>query len=173
MYGIVKQSGGSISLQSEPELGSTFRVYFPAASTPGKPAISFATISASDTRGDETILLVEDEEQLRTVARGILQGAGYKVIAASDGKEALTRHAKDADTIDLLLTDVVMPHMSGRELAEHLKQLRPELKILYMSGYTADAVVLHEVMMASVDYIQKPLTPELLLLKVRKVLDSA
>jgi two-component system cell cycle sensor histidine kinase/response regulator CckA len=121
--------------------------------------------------GSETVLLVEDEEGVRKVVRTVLQRHGYRVLEATNGVEALDLAEKHA-TIDLLLTDVIMPRMGGAETAARLRLARPKLKLLYMSGYTDDSVVVHGVLRSDVAFLQKPLTPAALLLKVREVLDS-
>jgi two-component system cell cycle sensor histidine kinase/response regulator CckA len=170
VFGIVKQSGGSIWVYSEVGHGTTFKVYFPRTDEAETAAIAKAQVATL--RGSETILLVEDEDQLRTIARQILQRSGYRVLEARNGGEALLLCEKHTGVIDLLLTDVVMPQMSGRELALRLQPLRPEMKVLYMSGYTDDAIVNHRVIDPGVVLLQKPLTPDRLLRKVREVLDA-
>jgi signal transduction histidine kinase len=172
VLGVVKQSGGSINVYSEPGKGASFKVYFPVAegeahSRP-KPALS----TRPSLHGGETVLLVEDERAVRQATRAILLKFGYRVLEASGGSEALALSAGHAGDIDLLLTDVVMPRLNGRELAERLSRERPKMKALFMSGYTDDAVVRHGLLEASIDFIQKPLTPEALALKLREVLDA-
>jgi PAS domain S-box-containing protein len=169
VFGIVEQSGGYVGVESEPGKGTTFKVYLPRAERVAAAAI--ADRGATDRRGTETILLVEDEEKLRGVASSILRRHGYLVLEASDGQDAL-RIASAAPKIDLLLTDVVMPRMSGRKLAEQLAPMRPDMKLLFASGYTDDAVVHHGVLEARVAFLQKPFTPDVLLHKVRAALDA-
>jgi CheY-like chemotaxis protein len=171
VYGIVRQSGGSIWPYSEPGKGTTFKIYIPCAVAGSEHAKTPAT--ATTVRGGtETILLVEDELQVRTLVRSILQRAGYRVLEASDGGAALRISEDCATLIHLLLTDVVMPVLGGREVAEHLMGTRQALKVLYMSGYTEDAIVRHGVLHSSMNYLQKPFTPDSVLRRVRQVLDS-
>jgi CheY-like chemotaxis protein len=172
VFGIVRQSGGTIWVNSELGAGTTFNVYFPALEGV-RPSKSSAPPSELPTlHGSETILLVEDDEQVRALTRAILRKYGYKVLVAASGDEAL-RLCKQAGPIHLLLTDVVMPHMSGRELAERVLGLRPELKVLCMSGYTDEAVVRHGIVAGTIAFMRKPITPEALGRKVREVLDAA
>jgi CheY-like chemotaxis protein len=170
VFGIVQQSGGSIWVYSEPGKGTSFKVYFPRADGDAQEPRSVAPPATLD--GSETVLLVEDDEQVRTVARSILRRHGYKVLEASNGGEAMLLCESHGQPIDLLISDVVMPHMSGPELARRLARLRPDMKVLCMSGYTDDSVVRHGVMDSDIAYLQKPITPETLTRKVREVLDG-
>jgi PAS domain S-box-containing protein len=171
VFGITQQSGGTIWVYSEPGIGTTFEVYLPevdAASDAPEPARDGVL-----RRGTETVLLVEDEDQVRGVARGILKRSGYIVLEARNAGEALLLCERHPTRIDLLLSDVVMPGMSGPELAKRLAAARPEMKVLCMSGYTDDAAVRHGVIDAHFAYIQKPLTVDTLNRKVREVLERS
>jgi two-component system cell cycle sensor histidine kinase/response regulator CckA len=168
VYGVVKQSGGQIWLYSEPGLGTTFKLYFPSTSLPAAPAATPAGVSSLD--GTETILLVEDEEVLRRLIKKVLETYGYTVLEAGSGAEAVAI-AADGDTpIQLVLTDVVMPGMNGRELAERLLLERPALKVLFSSGYPADTISRHGVPEAAADFIEKPYGLDELARKIRELL---
>ncbi|HVH68614.1 MAG TPA: PAS domain S-box protein [Gemmatimonadales bacterium] len=171
VYGIVKQSGGYIWVYSEPGRGTTVKVYLPRVS--GVAESPAAPVLAEARGGDETVLLVEDAAPVRTLARRSLEGRGYRVLDASDGPAALALSARHAGRIDLLVTDVVMPGMSGRELAERLAPQRPSMKVLYTSGYTDDTMVRQGVLTAGVAFLQKPFIPDTLARKVREVLDGS
>ncbi len=171
VYGIVKQSGGEIQVSSEVGQGSTFRIYLPVFRAPAKRReIRAAPVRAAT--GEETILLVEDEAGVRRLAREMLLRQGYTVLEAASGPDALELWSQHGGAIDLLVTDVVMPQMSGRELAERLREARPDLKVLYMSGYTNDVIARHGVLEAEVAFLQKPFAAESLGRKVRTVLDQ-
>jgi len=171
VYGIVKQSGGSVWVYSEPGLGTTFKAYLPKVeATFEKPEA--ITTNKRARRGTETILLVEDEAAVRLLLRDILESNGYIVLEASRAAEALEASERHGGPIQLLLTDVVMPDISGRKLADRLKTLRPEAKVLYMSGYTDTAIVQHGLLEPGVAFLQKPFTPEALSRRVREVLDG-
>jgi len=170
VFGIVQQCGGNIWVYSEPGGGTTFRVYFPVFE--GPDTLVPDPPQPPTLRGTETILLVEDQDDVRQVAKQILSRYGYHVIEASNAGEAWLSSERHPRTIHLLLTDVVMPQMSGRELAERLRQARPELKVLYMSGYTENTVVPHGILDSGMAYLQKPILPESLTRRVREVLDA-
>jgi PAS domain S-box-containing protein len=171
VFGIVRQSGGNIWVYSELGQGTVIKVYLPEAG----PAQANAADAAPETatrRGCETILLVEDEESVRALTRSILERHGYLVLEAESGGDALLICEQHKATIHVLLTDVVMPRMSGSALAERLGSLRPGMKVLYMSGYTDDSIVRHGVLDSDVAFLQKPITPETLTRKLREVIES-
>ena len=167
VYGIVQQSGGHIWVYSEQDRGTTMRVYLPRVDAPAEKLARTGDPPPQNLRGTETILLVEDEAAVRAVTRQLLERNGYTVVEAPDGPAAL---GLELATLDLLLTDVVMPSMSGRELADKLVARRPGLRVLYMSGYTDDAVVRHGMLEPGLAYLEKPFRPDTLLRKVREAL---
>jgi two-component system, cell cycle sensor histidine kinase and response regulator CckA len=170
VFGIIQQSGGNIWVYSEPGNGTTFKVYLPIAdgvASEAAPKVEPATLE-----GSETILLVEDQDEVRKVAMEILRRYGYHVIEARNAGDALLSVERHPRTIHLLLTDVVMPQISGRELAERLLQVRPDMRVLYMSGYTENAIVHHGILDSGIHYLQKPIVPEQLGRRVREVLDT-
>ena len=171
VFGIVQQSGGTIWVYSEPGTGTCFRTYFPVADPSIAPANQDFE-SPATLEGSETILLVEDDERVRTLASAILRRYGYNVLEAAGGGDALLICEQHPATIHLLVTDVIMPRMSGRQLAERLKPIRPALRVLYMSGYTETAVVRHGVIDSDIAFVQKPITPESLAIAVRHTLDA-
>src|ERR1022692_416294 len=173
VYGIVKQSGGFIFVDSQPQRGTAFRAYFPRVDAREDPAATQESLSLSRAHhGQETILLVEDESNLRRLARHYLETQGYKILEAEDGAAALQIVDGYEGTIHLLLTDVIMPGMNGRELAAHISLLLPEVRVLYMSGYTENAVGHDGTLDAGISLLQKPFSLPALRDRVREVLDS-
>jgi CheY-like chemotaxis protein len=168
VYAVVQQAGGAVEFISQPGQGTRVLVYLPRATEAG-PAGETGPNQPVALGGAETVLLVEDEPQVRKLIREVLRGRGYTVLEAGDGVEALRVAAGHAGPIHLLVTDVVMPRLSGRALAEHLMALRPALKVLYLSGHTDDAVTAHGVR-EGVSFLQKPFTPDALAGRVREVL---
>jgi CheY-like chemotaxis protein len=171
VYGIVKQSDGFISLYSEPGKGTAFKIYLPRVDV-REPALETEPATARP-GGGETILLVEDQEDVRRIVSLMLRRLGYHVLVASDGDEALALVATNTGVIDLLITDVVLPGVSGRAVADEITKRLPATKVLFVSGYTDDAVVRHGVLEAGIHYLEKPFTPDALASKVRSVLDSS
>ncbi|HVY47407.1 MAG TPA: PAS domain S-box protein [Minicystis sp.] len=168
VFGIVQQSGGSIFVYSEPRVGTTFKIYLPRVDDAADEVPEVEAVAARG--GSETILLVEDDEQVRVVARSILEKHGYRVLEARNAAEALSHAEHHPGPIHLLLSDVVMPQMSGPALAKRLAATRPDMKVLCMSGYTDDSIVRHGVIEAELAFLQKPFTPEALTKRVRDVL---
>jgi CheY-like chemotaxis protein len=169
VFGIVKQCGGNIWVYSEVGAGTTFKIYFPRAEgAVDRPSVP----PARELTGAETVLLVEDEESVRNVAAGILRRYGYHVLIANDPSAAIPLCRSHAGPIELLLTDVVMPKMNGRQLAHSIQALRPEIKVLFMSGYTDDVISHHGLLDSGMSFVQKPLTPLALAGKVREVLNA-
>jgi CheY-like chemotaxis protein len=172
VHGIVKQSNGHIWVYSEPNQGTTFKVYLPRVEQSGK-SISVDETAVKPQPGMETVLLVEDEDMVRELANRILLKGGYHVLEAQNATQALEISKHHENHIDVLLTDVVMPGgMSGRQLVEQLKLQRVNMKVLYMSGYTDDAVMQHGISDSGTAFLQKPFSPDTLLRKIREILDS-
>jgi signal transduction histidine kinase/CheY-like chemotaxis protein len=173
VYGVVQQSGGQVWVYSEVGRGTTFKIYLPLVEQPAEATLKASGGAENLPRGTETVLLVEDEDLVRRMTREMLEAVGYDVIEARNGIEALDAAADHAGHVHLLLTDVVMPYMSGRELVEQLSAVRPDTNVLYMSGYTDDAIVHHGVLDEGVAFLEKPFTPDALARKVRSVLDES
>lgn len=173
VYGIVKQSGGHIWVYSEIGRGTTFKIYLPCVDEPVEELQPDNTLSADSLCGSETVLLVEDNEMVRKITHEILRLKGYRVLEAANGEEALHICREHKGRVHLILTDVVMPQMGGRELADAVKPLLPQMRVLYMSGYTDDAIVHHGILDAGTQFIEKPFTPDALVTKVREVLNAA
>ncbi|MDB5047490.1 MAG: multi-sensor hybrid histidine kinase [Fibrobacteres bacterium] len=176
VYGAIKQANGSITVESEPDKGTVFSIYLPAASKLERPERTRLRERAlRSLGGTETILLVEDEDAVRRLVRDVLEVGGYKVLEAPGGEQALELVEKQAKGvhIHLLLTDVVMGGISGRVLAEKLREARPDTKVLFMSGYTEDAIIRHGVYTAQASFIGKPFSPAAIAAKVREVLDGS
>jgi CheY-like chemotaxis protein/two-component sensor histidine kinase len=171
VYGIVKQSGGNIWVYSEPGRGTTFKIYLPQVDE-ALEELTEKIETKEVPRGSETVLIVEDDKEVRGLAARILENQGYKVLEASQGSEALPLCKEHQKPIHLMLTDVVMPGLDGRELAERAKSFHPGMKVLYMSGYTENTIIHHGVLEKGLNYIQKPFTVDGLARKVREVLDK-
>jgi two-component system, cell cycle sensor histidine kinase and response regulator CckA len=171
VYGIVKQTGGNIWVYSEPNVGTTFKLYFPAEASEAVEAAAPAAPRREILRGSETILLVDDADTIRRLARDVLSTAGYRVLEAGGADEALQVAGNQPDPIDLLVTDVVMPGRNGIELADRLRTTHGELPVLYISGYTNMSIVRDGLLSRDVAFLQKPFTPDDLLRKVRQVLE--
>jgi two-component system cell cycle sensor histidine kinase/response regulator CckA len=172
VQGIVKQSGGFILVESEPGKGSTFKVYLPRVDSVAASEGTAAPVAENAYRGNETLLLVEDEEPVRKLARGILEMQGYRVLEGRDGLDGEAVSRAFTGTIDLLLTDVIMPKANGKALADRIASLRPDMKVIFMSGYTDEAILRHGLIEAKNNFIQKPFSPERLVRTVREVLDA-
>jgi signal transduction histidine kinase len=170
-YGIVKQSGGWIWVYSEPAQGTTFKIYLPATDAPVTPPAP-APKTASEATMGETVLVVEDQDDVRELTVRVLRRKGYTVLEAASGDEALLAAAAHDGHIDLLLTDVVMPGLSGRQVADQLTAIRPGLRVLFMSGYTDNVIAQRGVLEAGTAFLSKPFTPDALAAKVREVIDA-
>ncbi|MDP2279549.1 MAG: ATP-binding protein, partial [Nitrospirota bacterium] len=174
VYGIIKQHHGHISVQSEIGKGTTFKIYLPLTEIAVSKEIGTAeaAITSASGGGAETILLAEDEEAVRKLTKTVLEEFGYTVIEAGDGEEAVSKFTANKDRIDLLLFDIVMPRMNGREAYERIKKIKPKLKVLFTSGYPSDFTHKSEILAEGLDFIGKPVSPDKLVRKVREVLDK-
>jgi DNA-binding NtrC family response regulator len=172
VYGIVKQSGGYIAVYSEVGHGTTFKIYLPRVDAPAESRSAEDSAPVLAPKGGETVLIVEDDNALRTVACRALQQCGYDVIAASDGAEALEQCSRHEGGLHLVVTDMVMPEMSGVELAESIALRYPEIKVLLMSGYTRDETARRGIASERYAFLEKPFTPARLAAKVRELLDG-
>ncbi len=172
VYGIIKQNGGEINVYSEPQQGTAFKIYFPRAVGDATKKEALAAPQFNSSGGTETILLVEDSEVVLNLCLDILTAQGYTVLQAQDGQEALDVYQGYQGRIDLLLTDVVMPRMNGTELAEKIREMSPDIQVLFMSGYTENAIVRNGILKNGVNFIHKPITPQLLSEAIRNLLDS-
>jgi len=171
VYGIVTQSEGTITVDSAPGQGTRVTISLPRVDATAEP-LEAGPASAGAPQGEETILLVEDYTEIREMLQEILQLHGYTVLTAANGQEALRSSERHEGTIQLLLTDVIMPGMSGRELADHVTRKRPSMKVLFMSGYTEDELGQHGLLDPGVTLLRKPFLPEALVEKVREILDT-
>jgi len=172
VYGIVKQSGGYIWVYSEVGHGTTFKVYLPRVDAPVEPVIAVPAAPAAALHGTETILVVEDQEEVRNLIRRMLEARGYRVLVAGSGQEAVSLADVRRGAIDLMVTDVVMPGMGGREVAQLLGPNHPDMKVLYLSGYTDESIVHRGLLEPGLAFLPKPFSAEVLARKVREVLDG-
>jgi CheY-like chemotaxis protein len=172
VHGIIKQSRGYITVASEVGQGTTFRLYLPRIHEPVTESRSTTPPPTEMPTGNETILLVEDEDVVRALGRHVLLNCGYRVLEAADGKDAMQIVESHAGPIHLLISDVVMPHLGGRELAERVTTMRPECQVLFLSGHTEDAITRHGVLEAEFAFLPKPFTPAALAQQVRSMLDT-
>jgi len=170
-YGIIRQSNGAIGMVSEPGKGTTARIYLPLVQPKTQP-IREKSIGAGTLTGAETILVVEDEARVRKLMVDVLSAKGYKVLEASRGQEAVRIARRHRNDIHLLLVDVVMPEMSGPDVVKEIRQRKPAMRVLYISGYTEEAIVQHGIPESGIAFLQKPFLPDSLAGKVREVLDS-
>jgi len=170
-YGIIKQHNGYINVNSEPEKGTTFRIYLPAIKTTAEAIVKIA-IEPLPSQGNETILVAEDDRALRELFSTVLQEYGYNVILAEDGEDAIRNYAENKDTIQLAMLDMIMPKKNGKEAYDGIKKIRPDIKTLFSSGYTADRINKASMLKDGFDFIMKPVAPKDLLRKIREVLDK-
>jgi PAS domain S-box-containing protein len=169
VYGIIKQHSGHITVYSEPGKGTTLRIYLPMVEFRGEAAIAAEMVAPG--RGTETILVAEDNEDVRGLVKNVLEGFGYTVIEAVDGEDAVNKFQENEESIQLAMLDVIMPKKSGKEAYDMIKKIRPDMKILFSSGYTADVISTKGILEEKMDFISKPVTPKNLLVKIREILD--
>ena len=170
-YGIIKQHKGYITVYSEPEKGTTFRIYLPAVKSAEEVVVK-AEAEPLPSRGNETILVAEDDTALRKLFLTVLQAYGYNVIPAEDGEEAIKKFRYNKDKIQLVMLDMIMPKKSGKEAYDEIIKLRPGIKTLFSSGYTADRIDKDSMLKKGFDFIMKPVSPKDLLRKIRGMLDT-
>jgi CheY-like chemotaxis protein len=170
-YGIIKQHNGYINVYSEPERGTTFRIYLPAIKST-EEVIAITAIEPLPSSGTETILVAEDDRSIRELFSTVLQMYGYKVILAADGEEAIKKFIDNEDKIQLVMLDMIMPKKSGKEVYDRIKTMRPDIKTLFSSGYTADRIDKESMLKEGFDFIMKPVSPKDLLRKIREILDK-
>ncbi len=173
VYGIIKQHKGQITVYSESGIGTTFKIYLPLFASPKDKIPEDHKVVIAAIEGTETILLAEDNQEARVLLTLVLEGAGYRVIAAVDGEDAIRKFSEHCDDIDLLLFDVVMPGKSGKDACDSIRQISPDVKVLFMSGYTADIIIDKGIVQNDFNFIAKPVSPRELRLKVREVLSSS
>jgi CheY-like chemotaxis protein len=169
-FGIIKQADGHICFESERGVGTTFRVFFPIVDDASLSAPSLTSVGLRG--GDETILLVEDEADVRQLLKDVLSVLGYKILIAQDGEEAVRISNDFAGTIHIMLVDVVMPKLNGLQAAREIFRQRPKTKVIFISGYTGDAELLHDIVSSGVSFIEKPFKSDFVAMKVRELLDS-
>jgi two-component system cell cycle sensor histidine kinase/response regulator CckA len=171
VYGIIKQSGGFIWVYSEPGQGTTFKIYFPLLSATSQRR-TFVTETVDGLNGNETVLLVEDEKMVRELAERILTEFGYKVLVAENGEVAKQIFEQQKEKIQIVVTDIIMPGISGRDLAAHIKKENPDIKLLYISGYSDEAILHHNKIDNGSEFLQKPFTAQKFVRRVRQILDE-
>ena len=170
VYGIIKQHNGYINIYSEPGKGTTFNIYLPAAESKEEETVK--TIESLVSGGTETVLVTEDNEKLRKLSEIILRAEGYKVILAQDGEEAIEKFVENKDRIHLVLLDMIMPKKGGKEVYDEIKKVKPDMKVIFVSGYTADRIDKESLIGTNVKFMFKPVLPKDLLQNVREMLDK-